>query len=83
MMVLVMGESMEAKVMTQSMETKVMIPRGAKRMRMPSMEMPVMTNSMVIQMRTYVRTMIMSLCPALGVVTNFMATLVMTYFMVE
>ena len=60
--------------MTSSRATMVMmLPIAAQ----------VMTKSLVITRRRIVRTMIMSLCHALEVVTNSMATLAMTFFMVE
>jgi hypothetical protein len=45
-----------------------------------------MTNSMVISVRIFVKAVMRrrtSSCPAQGVMTNFMVTLAMTYFVVE
>jgi len=52
-----MTASMAGKVMTISTETKVMTPSGAKRRMILSMVAPVMMNSVVIAMKTIVRTM--------------------------
>jgi hypothetical protein len=69
--------------MTASMETKVMTPYGAMLVMMSSKAAPGMMNSVVIAMRMIVRTMMVSSCPAWAVMTNSMATLVMTYLMVD
>jgi hypothetical protein len=69
--------------MTVSMLVKVMTVSWARRTMMSFMAALVMMESMVILVSTSVRTMIMSPCPVLGVVTSSMATLAMTFLMVK
>jgi hypothetical protein len=59
------------------MDSKVMTPSGARRMTTSSMEALAMTNSVVILMKTIVRTITVSQYLVWGVMTLFMATLAM------
>ena len=69
MITLVVEPVMMVLVMTISTETKAMTPSGARRMMTLFMAALVMTNSLVIPMKAIVRTMMVSLCPAWGIMT--------------